>query len=486
MADKILVLDDEGHYAEMLQAVLEQHYFVTDVEHDPADALRALERNGYQLIISDYRMPTMDGSDFLVKARAIDPDLPIVLVSGLMNTPELLKVANLGATLVFEKPVHVEPFIEAVRRFVQPLSASDFYRFRRGKGGSSGATTGLPVPSEEARKAVAGAAEAGPVAMFPRPLAYLAADSWPMVAFLNDLWQAIAEQTHVFVQTPPGSEIELILREVSRWQHKGERSLRFLMAHRVPAGTPDWLTALPESETFSHTVGVLGYQLADTTQQARLVDCIREAPEAVTFVHFVNSNLLELSSNRIHPELQELIREHLAVLPPLNRRLSDLVGYTQHYLPVLGRKEGKGGQCSLAPEAFSTLLSYPWPLNFAELLEVLRRSVLLARSEEITEAVLTAALRQSILPTETAASLPGGVGVRLERHALASTAAPSLKLDRWLLERQRNLIRARLPALGNDLAEVLRAAGAPAEILQTNPTLDQLPLLFPELLPKAG
>ena len=93
MAQRILVLDDEENYADMLRALLEQHSFLVDSVTDPARALERLHGTGYELVISDYKMPGMDGADFLSRAREMNPDLPVILVSGLMNTPDLVKVA---------------------------------------------------------------------------------------------------------------------------------------------------------------------------------------------------------------------------------------------------------------------------------------------------------------------------------------------------------------------------------------------------------
>ncbi|MGF1452985.1 MAG: hypothetical protein ACFB21_13040, partial [Opitutales bacterium] len=55
----------------------------------------------------------------------------------------------------------------------------------------------------------------------------------------------------------------------------------------------------------------------------------------------------------------------------------------------------------------------------------------------------------------------------------------------WLRQRQKALLKARLPIFGNDLSEVLRAAGVPTE-LQQSANLDDLPLLFPDLLEPAA
>ena len=68
-------------------------------------------------------MPVMDGADFLKKARELYPNLPFILVSGLMNTPELVKVANMSVTLVMEKPLDTAAFLRHVARFSEPMTA---------------------------------------------------------------------------------------------------------------------------------------------------------------------------------------------------------------------------------------------------------------------------------------------------------------------------------------------------------------------------
>lgn len=450
MLKKILVLDDEENYAEMLQAVLEEHYFVTDIATDPAKALQEVERNGYSLVIADYRMPVMDGADFLLKARSVDPDIPIILVSGLMNTPELLKVANLGVTLVFEKPLNVSNFLEAVRRYVPPLSADEFYRYRSGH-----------TPGHEG---TADPRHSRPT--YPAKPTHASSESPLLQHFLSQLWDSVQAQSHVFVKTPAGVEVELVLRDLCQWHHGEQRSLSMLLAYHPPTSMPPWLAQMEAYEDCSHIIGVMGYQLATMEQQECLVDMLREAPEQAVFVHFINANLLELSSSRLHPELLELLREELLEMPPLHLRLADLATYIHRYLPLIARKEGKPRCNAFQHEALGLLLGHHWPLNFGELLEVLRRSVQLAEDGHISKASLAEAFNRI------------GVQNRSSSEALA--------LEPWLTHRQRNLLRARLPAFGDDLAELLRAAGVNTQHLPSPPRLEELPLLFPELLePKA-
>ena len=122
MAGRILVLDDEENYAEMLQDLLRGNNFRVDMATRPERAINQLEEIPYDLVISDYKMPVMDGADLLKRARELYPNLPFILVSGLMNTPELVKVANMSVTLVMEKPLDTEAFLKQVARFSEPMT----------------------------------------------------------------------------------------------------------------------------------------------------------------------------------------------------------------------------------------------------------------------------------------------------------------------------------------------------------------------------
>ena len=125
MAGRILVLDDEENYAEMLRDLLLEHNFRVDMATRPERALDQLEEIPYDLVISDYKMPVMDGADLLKRSRELYPNLPFILVSGLMNTPELVKVANMSVTLVIEKPLDTEDFLAQVARFSSPMTEEE-------------------------------------------------------------------------------------------------------------------------------------------------------------------------------------------------------------------------------------------------------------------------------------------------------------------------------------------------------------------------
>lgn len=442
---KILVLDDEEHFAEMLKSVLEQHFFLVDSATRPEEALMMIEETGYGLVVSDYKMPAMDGAEFLERARDKDPDLPVILVSGLMNTPDLLKVANMGVTLVFEKPIVVSTFIEAVSRFVKPMSADMF---------SDAQAPSADTETEDDQRVVRG---------YPVPPAHVSDASPRMIQFMQGLWMAFREQSHIFLSIPGGSEVELILREVTRWHHSAERDLLVLRVNAHDTGFVDeQLEELVKWDNLSRIIGVVGYESATIDQQEALVQRLADADPSLTFLHFIRSRQIDEEPETLHSEIRELLREGLLVLPPLRKRLADLVAYVQRYLPLIAAREGRSSVGIIQSSAMQVLFNFRWPGNFSQLLDVLRRAVLLSNGMQPLDA-------QDLLK---AMARIGATPYQGERFAL----------EDLLRQHQRRLLQKNLSNHGNNIGELLHAAKVPSEIIQKAETIDGLSLVFADLL----
>ncbi len=123
-----------------------------------------------------------------------------------MNTPELVKVANMSVTLVLEKPIDIDNFLTHVKRFVQPLTEEDFHLQKSLQTAQKEA-----IPDRDGRSYVRS---------YPGESQFVADESVAMQMFLDDIWLSTREQAHVFIQAPGGSEFELLLREISRWQQQ--------------------------------------------------------------------------------------------------------------------------------------------------------------------------------------------------------------------------------------------------------------------------
>ncbi|MEO0797039.1 MAG: response regulator [Verrucomicrobiota bacterium] len=445
MAQRILVLDDEENYADMLKALLEQHLFLVDSVTEPARALEKLHDTGYELVISDFKMPNMDGADFLHAARDVNPDLPVILVSGLMNTPDLVKVANMGVTLVLEKPIDIQQFITHVKRFVNPATKAEFRAHRQGKGLNQEPDESLAFTQT-----------------YPETLKFLSDQSMAFRYFLESLWKAANEQDHIFVSMPIGCEADLVLREVAVWRQFSDQEVRWLdLRHPDTQRATKLLETIASQPDISCLVGVIGFEGATLAQQELMVDCIRESPENLAFLYLIEKNLLDLDHRPINPELLELLEQSLCVMPPLNARLSDLAVYTKRYLPKIAEAAESPERAMLMPDAGAVLLAHDWPGNFAELMDTLRIAVGLQPDGPITREHLAEALERLSK-------------IRVDVAEIAS-------LYDAIKGRQQSIVSSAMRSSGQDIAATLVSLGVDPQAINPDADINNLPLIYPEL-----
>lgn len=445
MAQRILVLDDEENYADMLRALLEQHSFLVDSVTDPTRALEKLHGTGYELVISDYKMPGMNGADFLSKAREMNPDLPVILVSGLMNTPDLVKVANMGVTLVLEKPIDIQQFIGHVKSFVAPASKEEFRQHRQGKKGEEDASLNFKQT-------------------YPKTLEFLCDRSHAFRYFLESVWNAANEQDHIFISTPPGSEADLMLREVALWRKTATTKIQWLdLRHPNTERINQAFGAIAPGGDVSELVGVIGFAESTLEAQAAVVDCIRESPEHLAFIYFIEAELLEADSHSIDPELRELVEQSLCVMPPLNARLADLAAYVKRYLPKIAEAMERPERAELDPAAVPLLLNYNWPGNFRELIDVLRVAVALQKEGPVSRADLAAALQR----------------VSQVEQEFPVELTP---LSEAMRQRQQQILQHAMRLSGQSLEATLNTLGVEPQAANPDASPDSLPLIYPELI----
>jgi len=448
-AGKVLVLDDEEHYATMLQKLLQQHRFVVDSATRPEQALEALEEHDFDLVISDYKMPVMDGADFLQKARQIRGDLPVILVSGLMNTPELVKVANMSVTLVLEKPIDVDSFIAQVSRFVAPLSEEDYERYLQQR--QFGAGAGLPV-----------------VRTYPAEPAYFPDRSIPGQHFLQQLWDTVSREHQVFVAAPAGAEQELVLRQILAWQGEDER--RITLLHAAELAHPGGLERITEagSAGVGSAVGLYGIAELDGAGQQELRAFLEERQMALPnadelcVVGFFNAGVFNRRRNGYDRQLFDYISGGALTLPPLAERLPDLAVLIRRCLIRFAQAEGTPQKERLDPACMGLLLQHRWPGNFAELVQVLRRAVALGGEGPLSAEQVAAIL------------------FRIDPELEEVTMTPSL--EACLLHRQREVLHEKARHEKGSTASILGSLGIDATLIPEETPIEELGLVYPELL----
>lgn len=113
---RVLLIDDDQHFLIALPSVFTRSpcLITVDTASSAEQALRLIQANDYDTIVSDFRMPGLNGIEFLKECRAVRPDIPVILLTG-YGTLELEdKAFEEGAYAVILKPVDVDVLLSVV------------------------------------------------------------------------------------------------------------------------------------------------------------------------------------------------------------------------------------------------------------------------------------------------------------------------------------------------------------------------------------
>lgn len=112
---RILVIDDEKECREFLAGLLRENGYRVDCARGGKEALKLIESNHYSLIITDHNMPELKGLELVVIVQKMEPNLPIIGMSGEALEREFIKR---GASFFIKKPIDVMKLLEILKKFL--------------------------------------------------------------------------------------------------------------------------------------------------------------------------------------------------------------------------------------------------------------------------------------------------------------------------------------------------------------------------------
>ncbi len=348
----ILVVEDERASAQYLQLLLqEQGYAVRTAAHG-IEALLALEAEPAELVLSDLRMPEMDGLELLAHARQRWPETPVVMITGESDVSSVVEAIQLGAVNYLVKPVAPPAVLDAVS------------------------------------KALAGRR---PAADSVRQIPELVGQSRALVEVRHQVAMAARSDVHVLVTGETGTGKELVARAIHRHSSLAEGPF---VPHNCALVPGD----LFESEFFGHRRGAFtgadrdregllsrahrGVLFLDELEtlslehQAKLLRVIddgevrrvgAEEPRRVSVRFLAATNrdpALMIAEKELRQDLYYRLRGFEIALPPLRERRDDIPLLAAHFLG--------DSDPGLLPDALEELERAPWPGNVRQLLNVLR------------------------------------------------------------------------------------------------------------------
>ncbi len=382
-----VVADDEILNRELLAEMLPRFNVQVRTAKDGVQALKALEAEPADLLISDVRMPGMGGLKLLGKAKEKWPEMPVVMMTAFASVESAVESMRQGAYDYLMKPFGVEQ-VEALL-----LRLNERQQLVR-------TVTAL---KSEVRDRHRGRNMLG--------------DS-PAMANLKQMVERAARSTAtVLVRGESGTGKELVARAL---HEQSQRAAGPFVKVNCAALTETLLT----SELFGHEKGSftgateqrLGrFELADggtllldeiseisPELQAKLLRVLEEREFErvgggrpikvdVRVVATTNRDLaLEVSERRFREDLFYRLNVVPVQIPPLRERAADVPGLVQHYLATLSAETGS--KVALDDEAIALLAAYRWPGNVRELVNVVERLVVLG------EGRLDAAALRGLLP----------------------------------------------------------------------------------------
>jgi len=119
MNAKILIADDEKTIRESLKVILEDEGYKANVAGDGALALEEIKNNNYDIVISDIKMPNIDGMELLEKASEISPNTFFIIMTAYASVQTAIEALRKGAYDYLIKPVEFEDLLIRIKRLIE-------------------------------------------------------------------------------------------------------------------------------------------------------------------------------------------------------------------------------------------------------------------------------------------------------------------------------------------------------------------------------
>ena len=113
---RLLIIDDEKKTADTLKKGLEENGYSADVAYDGLEGLSLLQKNDYEIIISDVIMPNLNGIELSKQIRKISPEIPILLLSALDAKDSIVSGFDAGVDDYLTKPFDFRELLARLRR----------------------------------------------------------------------------------------------------------------------------------------------------------------------------------------------------------------------------------------------------------------------------------------------------------------------------------------------------------------------------------
>jgi len=430
----ILIVEDEPKMRRLLELNLGEEGFTTHAAADAEAGLKLLNRETIDLVVTDFKLPGMNGLEFLQAIKRIDAFLPVVIMTAYGSVESAVEAMKIGASDYVLKPFALAEMVLVIRK---ELGARK-----------------LREENRSLREALGQRYE----------YANVVAKSEKMQAVLALIERVAPTNSTVLLGGESGVGKDLIARAIH--EHSNRSSGPFIKINS---------TAIPEnlleSELFGYEKGAFSgattskpgkFELAD--KGTLFLDEIGDVPPAIqvkllrvlqereferlggTKTLKVDVRLIAATNRDLRAALEEgTFREDLYYrlnvvaidIPPLREHKEDIPALADFFLARFARESGKPLR-GITPPAMQLLMDFHWPGNVRELENILERGVTLSSG-----AMLEAADIHLDLPVQRAAA------------GSAPVLPEGVTLEKW----EQEIIREALRRAGGNKSQAARALG---------------------------
>ncbi len=408
LEDRILVADDEQSMREFLDIMLKKEGYKVSLASNGEEVLKLIDKDLFDLILLDIRMPRLDGIGVLKKIKTASPETIVIMITAYASADTAIKAMKEGAYDYITKPFKVDEIKLIIKNALEKKNLQkenlllkqvvrDRYRFGSIIGQSS-----------------------------------------KMLA-LYDLLEKIAPtKTNILITGESGTGKELAAKAVHYNSSRKDKPFVTLNCGAIPE-------SLIESELFGHMKGAFTdaittkkglFEMADEgtifldeiselplLMQVKLLRVLQDKEFKrvggtedirvdVRIISATNKDLEEtVKEKRFREDLFYRLNVIQVKMPPLRDRKEDIPILVAHFLKKYSEELNKN-ILKVSPEALTMLLNYEYPGNVRELQNIIERAVALGNGNELTPQHLSSYLDEQIQGKRSAIDLdipPDGI-----------------------------------------------------------------------------